>query len=92
MELLISLLRNCMQLIIKFSHPKSRCVGTSFERDPLVGSILVIDYVLEATIKSLHFGWLLTGGLTSCYYDCCGNKDDKLLSYFYFHTDIVLYT
>ena len=92
MELLISLLRNCMQLIIKFSHPKSRCVGTSFERDPLVGSILVIDYVLEATIKSLHFGWLLAGGLSSCYYDCCGNKDAKLLSYFYFHTDIVLYT
>ena len=67
-------------------------LGPLFEIDPLVGSILVIDYALEVTIKSLHFGWLLTGGLTSCYYDCCGNKDDKLLSYFYFHTDIVLYT
>ena len=67
-------------------------LGPLFEIDPLVGSILVIDYALEVTIKSLHFGWLLTGGLTSCYYDCCENKDAKLLSYFYFHTDIVLHT
>ena len=29
-----------------------------------MGSIVIINHLLEVTIRSLHFGWLLTGALT----------------------------